>query len=173
MPSLKEIVVNTALSGEELKVVLRDYFERLLTAEGMLTPNAAFGRVSFTLALRLHIDNPWMRDYPATTFKSERASPAAIAEQPSLVALERTPLADPSPDAAKHTTTLHANVESPNAERVRLGIPVPVVVEQRDGTRSVERIKYPKPADDPATDPLHVMDEAEARAAGHNIIEVD
>jgi hypothetical protein len=44
-------------------------------------------------------------------------------------------------------TTVQRTVTSPNAERVREGLPVPIEVRQQDGTKTVERVVYPKPAD--------------------------
>jgi len=170
MPSAREIVLNLALSGDELKEVIRADIDKLLRAEGMLVSNAAFGRVAYTLALKLYLDNPF---FPESTTRLD-SQPASLSQQedsPNLVALERPPL--PASDKlGVGGTVLHREIDSPNMERVRLGIKVPVQVQQQDGTKTIERVKYPPqemPTD--ATDAM-VVDETEAKRRGWNIIEV-
>lgn len=166
MLAAREQVVNTALTGEEFKNVLREGMERLLKAEGMLNSGAAFGRVAFTLALRIHTGNP---SFPVTTTRVDSV-PFADSPTPQV---ERPTSLKGQPNVSTHDSTLHRAVDSPNAERVALGMKVPVVVAQQDGSRKTEGIQYPVPADDPRTDPGHLLTEEEARAAGYNIIDVD
>lgn len=168
MPSAREITLNTALSGDELRQIILADVPRLLAAEGMLASNTAFGRVSYTLALKLHLDNPFFPS-SVTTLPSVPATPQQVEATPALAAIERPPLA-PSSTRAVGGTVAHRDITSPNVERVRLGIPVPVLVEQQDGTKTTERIKYPA-SDASDDDGLRVVDETEARRLGWNIIE--
>jgi len=142
MPAASEIAVNRALSGEELKVVLRAAFEKLLDAEGMLSSHVAFGRVAYDLTIRLHLDNPF---YPQsiTRVESRQASKQEVATDPRLAVIEPPPLDKPHSSPTVAGQTVSQSIESPNAERLRHGIPVPVDVRQQDGTVTTEHIQYP------------------------------
>jgi len=169
MPSSREIVVNTALSGDELRQILLADFPRLLAAEGMLRSNAAFGRVSYTIALRLELDNPFFPE-STTRITSLPVDPKQAEADPTLKALERPPLASPSPDAGSGGTVARRKIDSPNAERLRMGLPVPVLVDQQDGTRSQQYVQYPAPPGSGDTG-LSIVDESKARDLGWNIID--
>jgi hypothetical protein len=169
MPSSREVVINSALSGAELKELIRADIERLLTAEGMLASNTAYGRVAYTLALRLHLDNPFFPQ-STTTLHSQAASVQQIEANPELEALDRPPLGG---NASVGGTVAHRAIASPNQERLRLGLPVPVRTQQQDGSSIIEKIKYPKPDSDTSEQGLTVVDESEARRLGWNIIEVE
>ena len=125
---LNEKVVNKGLSGEELKkVIADDFINRLLPNEGLLSPYVAFGRFGYTITLKLHLDQPELRDYPSITVKGG----------------ESVPLTGPleKPEVAAHTLT--RTIDSPNAERVRFGIPIPITKKGLDGTIQQEMVTYP------------------------------
>ena len=171
MPSSRESVVNLALSGDELKDIIRADIDRLLAADGMLSSNAAFGKVGYTLALKLYTDNPFFAPQ-VTTVVSQPASIQQLEDNPKLASVERPPL----PASEKMTfgeSVLHREIDSPNRERVRLGIPVPVQVQQQDGGRTIERVQYPKQDTQDDDQYVGLVDEAEARRRGWNIIEPD
>ena len=169
MPSSREVVLNLALSGDELKAVIKADVDRLLAAEGMLVSNAAFGKVAYTLALKLYLDNPFFPE-SLTRVDSQPIPAAKMEATPAMVAITRPPL-PPSPTRGVGGTVLHRDIASPNVERVRLGIPIPVLVAQQDGTKTVEKVQYPQP-DPPAEDAyVWTIDETEARRRGYNIIE--
>ena len=142
MPTARETVPNRALSGAELRRILADDFERLLAAEGLLSDHIAFGRVGYDLRLDLHLDNPY---HPESSVerKSRAVAGNIVAGQPELAAIESAPLTDPSADAAVASRRRSRRIVSPNAERVRVGLPVPVEVKQQDGTVTTEAITYP------------------------------
>ena len=142
MPTSRESVPNTALSGDEFKEVIRTRCDQLLANFGILAPNLAFGRVAFTITISLHVDNAMQPEHSTFT-ASRRIATNVVSGNPALAAIEEAPLASPSPDAVVISRTADAKVDSPNAERVRLGLPVPVVVKSADGTRTVEKVKYP------------------------------
>lgn len=125
-PSARETVMNRALSGSELKSLIRADFERLLANDGLLSNHVAYGRISYQIVLRKHLDN-----------SLQRLDESFVDSQPA------PPLADPSPDAIASGDTLTRTISSPNAERVRTGIPIPVAVKQQDGTTTVENVQYP------------------------------
>jgi hypothetical protein len=128
MPTATEKVLNKALSGAELSEILKhDFVDKLLPNEGMLSAYMAYGRVGYEITLRLMLDNPAQRDYPPLT----------------VTGGEALPLADPSPEATVGATTLTRQIDSPNAERVRVGLPIPVETRELDGTKQVQQIKYP------------------------------
>lgn len=142
----RETAVNRPLSGSELKERIRADCDRLIEAEGLLSSSVAYGRVSYELVLRLHV-----RNQPASVTKLMSQivgrNVVAMPGNEHLAAIEPPPLRDasgkPDPDAVASSHTLHRDVTSPNAERVRLGMPVPVETRQQDGTKTTEHIKYP------------------------------
>lgn len=155
MTTVREVITNTALSGAELKTILRNDFDRQLLNEGMLQDYAAFGRVAYEIRLTLHTDNhlfptsvsvqrsrPVGRNLIAGGMRDEEGN--IMAPAPGLAAVESMPLAEPSSDASMGATELRRSIDSPNAERLRNEIPVPVMVDNQDGSKRPETIKYPK-----------------------------
>jgi hypothetical protein len=143
MPTAREVVPNTKLTGSELKTILRADFERLLDNEGMLSAHIAFGRVSYAINLKMHVDNPFHPE-SEIAMASRQVGTNLVAADAKLGAIEPVPLADPSLDASVAATKLQRNITSPNAERVRHGLPVPAIRTQQDGTTITEKITYPK-----------------------------
>jgi hypothetical protein len=163
-PTSRESVPNTALSGGEVREVIRRRCDDLLAEFGILSDQMSFGRIAFTVAITVQVDNAMQREHSITA-ASRRVATNIVAETPGLAAIEPAPLADASPDSVVISLTADSAVDSPNAERVRVGIPVPVMVRQSDGTKTLERIRYPQ--DDAAGEgDFRVRDtSAEARAA--------
>ena len=143
MPTGRETVVNRALSGDELKKLILADCQRLVDNEGMLSPIVAFGRVGYTITLRLHMDNPYVPN-TEITMESKPATIAQVEASPELVALDRIPLIAPSDKAEIGALELTRNIDSPNAERLREGMSIPVQTKQQDGTTQMEQITYPK-----------------------------
>jgi hypothetical protein len=133
MPSGKETIVNKALSGSELKEIIRRKLDRLMDNEGLLNAYVAYGRVGFTLNLKLHLDNMMQRESEIEG-SSDVGTPGT----------EAPPLTDPSPEAIIAGTELDYSIDSPNAERLRHELPVVLDVKQPDGTISQQTVKYPK-----------------------------
>jgi hypothetical protein len=142
MTTAREVAPNKALSGAEIKELLRQDFERLLDNHGMLTDYMAFGRIGYTIAIKLHLDNFLQRD-SSIDMKSRPVAGNLAATRSGLAAVEAPPLEDPSRKAVASGQVLHRDITSPNVERVRAGMPVPVEVNQADGTRTIETVKYP------------------------------
>lgn len=134
MTTSSETVVNKPLSGTEIKEIMRADFDRLLDGEGMLNAYVAYRRLAYTLTLQLHTDNP-MR------LESEvRLSSKPQADAPGI---ESPPLTSPSAESTVAGTRLDRNITSPNEERLRHGLTLPVITRQPDGTTQTEQIKYP------------------------------
>ena len=134
MTTNREIVGNKALSGEEVKTILRAHFDRLLEGEGMLGHYIAYGRLAYTITLQLHTDNPMQRETSISTSSQKRN------DQPGI---EAPPLADASPETVVAGSRLDYAINSPNEERLRHGLTLPVVVRGQDGTTQTEQVKYP------------------------------
>lgn len=126
MPATNEKIVNRALSGTELKSYLQEVFNKLLANEGMLSEHIAFGRVGGSIKLTLHLDNAY---FPESSSTIEFG--------------DKVPLENPSAEAELAEQTATFKMDNPNAERVRLGLKVPVETKQLDGTRQIEHILYP------------------------------
>jgi hypothetical protein len=132
-PTSTEAIVNKKLSGLELREILRADFEHLLDAEGLLSHYIAYGRISYDLTLRLHLDNPYTPE-----------SSVSIASKPQAgTVIEAPPLASPSAKSVVSAQNVHRDIKSPNEERLRHGLTLPVVTTGQDGTIQTEQIKYP------------------------------
>lgn len=151
----REVITNTPLSGAELKILLMNDFIRLLANEGMLQDFAAFGRAAYEIRLTLHTDNHLFPESVSRTNSRVVAKNViqggardsegnVLAPAPHLAAVETFPLKDPSSDASMGATEIRRMVDSPNAERLRNEIPVPVMVDNMDGSKRPETVKYPK-----------------------------
>jgi hypothetical protein len=169
MPASTEVVLNTALTAAELIDILRNDFEKLLKNDGMLSTSTAYGRTAYTIALRIEHGNPFL---PVTTTKVESVpySDQVTQRWPQTKALERPPLQQPVVEGAAGTTTAHRVITSPNQERLRMGLPIPVRRQNQDSTFSVEGIKYPQPEQDEDKG-MSIVDEQTARERGWNIID--
>jgi hypothetical protein len=126
MPTQSEKIVNKALSGDELKSYLAEVFKKLLENEGMMSPHIAFGRVGGSIVLTLHLDNAYFPESKST-----------------IEFGDKVPLENPTTEAEIAEQTATFTMDNPNAERVRLGLPVPVETKQLDGTKQIEHILYP------------------------------
>lgn len=145
MPTASERVPNRALSGDELRKLILADFERLLDQEGALGPHLAYGRVAYDIRLTLHTVNP-LSPTQVTQLASRPRAKQELESAPALSAVEPMPLAKPRVDATLAATTLRREIDSPNAERLRTGMPIPVDMRQTDGTTRTERIEYPPDA---------------------------
>ena len=141
MPTQSEKVVNRALSGDELKSYIREVFNKLLENEGMLSPHVAFGRVGGIIKLTLHLDNAY---FPESSSTIEFG--------------DKVPLDGATAEAEVAEQTASFTMDNPNAERVRLGLKVPVETKQLDGTRQVEHILYPSDMEDLPSQQVEITD---------------
>jgi hypothetical protein len=142
MPTNNERIANTALSGGEVKQLIRADCDTLLAAEGMLSDYVAYGRMGYRLTLALYIDNPHHPRSESHIVSRPHAT-AEIAINPPLAAVETPPLTSPSEESAIGATSLSRNISSPNAERLRANLPIPVAVLQQDGTTIINMVRYP------------------------------
>jgi hypothetical protein len=126
MPTQSEKVVNRPLSGDELKSYIRSVFDKLLDNDGMLSPHIAFGRIGGSIKLTLHLDNAF---FPESSSTIEFG--------------DKIPLTEATAEAEVDQQTATFTMDNPNAERVRLGLKVPVETKQLDGTKQTEYILYP------------------------------
>jgi len=152
---MREIISNMPLSGAELKKILANDFERLMREDGMLQDGMGFGRCAYEIRITLHTDNHL---FPTTVSKTYsraiarnvlqgglRDEQGRISEPASqLAAIEKFPLESPSGEASFGATELARSINSPNVERLRNEIPVPVMVEDQSGSKHPETVKYPK-----------------------------
>ena len=144
MPTQSERIVNTPLTGSELKSYLLGICQRLLDAEGLLSEHIAFGKVSGNIKLTLKLDNAYFPEsITSIDFKKE------------------DPTAPPSPDNEFGQQTATWIMDNPNAERVRLGLKVPVETKQLDGTKQVEHILYPSDMEDVPAQQVEIKDTTE------------
>lgn len=167
VPTSREQIDNRALSGAELKQIIKEDFDSLLANEGLLGDSLAYGRIGFEVILRLHLDNPLLRESESRTH-SRPASRQAIAADPPRAAIESAPplkFPSASEDAIVVAPSVSREITSPNAERVARGMPIPVLVEQPDRTRTTEFVTYPREAAGDVPDATFEDKTREARQA--------
>lgn len=145
MPIASETVPNRSLSAPEVRELLTRDFTRMLDGLSILQSCAAFGRVSWHLKLIIFNEQGVPTDIDLT---SRAEAKNLIEHTPSLAAVESHPLSPVETEGEQLTAinrlarTLSRNVVSPNAERLREGLPVPVDIKQSDGTTRQETISY-------------------------------
>lgn len=164
----RERIPNTPLSGRELRALLVADYERLLDNFGELATTAAYGRVSYVIKLAMHLANPH-HPYADIEITSRPPADDVLAANPALAALEAPPLADPGPESGVAADELRRDIVSPNAERLRAGLPVPVEVRQPAGGTVTEHILYPP--DPAAVDTVTITDVSEAQRVAWHIAE--
>lgn len=142
----REIIPNTPLSGAELKSLIRADFETLLANEGMLTDYIAYGRVGYRIQIGLYIDNP-LSPRSNSHILSRPHPTRAIVDTPSLGAVETPPLLHPTTESTIAAIDISRNISSPNSERLRTGLPIPVLRREQDGSTIQALVKYPAPDD--------------------------
>lgn len=145
MPTANERIANKALTGEEVKQILRKDFEKMIAGEGLLNEYTAYHRLGYRLSLTLHMDNP-ATPKSVTTVESKPEGKNTIEAHPELAAIQSVPLQEPSANLAVSGTELTRNIESPNEERVRHGLEVTMEVKQPDRTVTQEKVTYPPDA---------------------------
>jgi hypothetical protein len=139
----RETVLNKPLTGTEVKELMTRDFERLIANDGMLAPHLAFGRIGWSISISKHLENPYhpeeesiIRSFPTAT--------NLLDANPEQAAIDTYPLSPPvAPDSLIDANTLHRTVDSPNAERIREGLPLDAEVRQLDGTKTIEQVTYP------------------------------
>lgn len=141
MPTQSEKIVNRPLNGLELKSYLLSICQRLLDAEGLLSEHIAFGKVSGNIKLTLKLENAYFPE-SVTSIAFEKEDPTA-------------PVTGEN-EFGQQTATF--TMDNPNAERVRLGLKVPVETKQLDGTKQVEHILYPSDMEDLPAQQVEIKD---------------
>lgn len=165
MPTGRETIINRRLSGSEARQLILADFEALLANEGLLSDHVAYGRIAWEVELKLHVENamsPDSRSWVESATIGGNLQNAA----PQLAAVEAPPLVDPSDDAVIAATQVARAVESPNAERLRTGMPVTLDVKQQDGTTSQQQVTYPVETSEGAASQAVIIDtSAQAHAS--------
>jgi hypothetical protein len=154
MPVASERVPNRSLSTTELRQLLVADFTRLLDNISLLGSCTSFARISWDIQLSLHGDS----GIDQTTKTGLKSRPVAhniisggkldeqrrpMPPRPELAVVGDMPLPSPSPVARFESRLLSRDIDSPNAERLRAGLPVPIERRQNDGTTIVENVEYP------------------------------
>lgn len=174
-PTASEKVPNRALSATELRQLLSTDFERLLDNLSLLQSCSSFARVGWDLRIAIHIDNAMQGEHGIQDRSravagniingSTGATPASRREpRPELAAVTTIPVPDASDSAQLEAKSLHRDVDSPNVERLRNGLPVPIERRQADSTTVLEHVTYPP--DDTLGDGAVVVSDVGHVAAG-------
>jgi len=150
MPTPSETVPNKALSGAELRTIMTERFKHLISQDCMLADHLAYGRISYDITIRLHVDNPFTVGPLVSSIASQPVGRNLLDAMPEMEAVEAgPPLTSPSPEAAISGSRLTHQITSPNRERLAVGLPVPADVRQRDGSIITEQLRYPpQPSDE-------------------------
>lgn len=140
MPASNEIVSNRPLSGSELRQIMLKDVGNILDKDGMFSPHIGYGRVSYEIIIKLHIDNP---SYPNHTSRTVSHNPARNETNEALKHIETAPLKNPSPDAAIAGLKRERVIDSPNHARLEHELPVSITRrDPADGVMKEEQVQY-------------------------------
>ena len=124
MPASNERIPNKPLSGSELKEIILKDVDFVLTRDGMLSHNIAFGRVSYEVRVSIHMDNPLYPEH-ISVILSRAASKQQVEANPSLSSIEPTPpLKNTSDVDVVFSEEIHREISSPNMARIEASMPV-------------------------------------------------
>lgn len=145
-PLASEVVPNKPLSSLEVKDLIKRDFEKMLDNFSVLGSMAAFGRSSWQIKLAFVTENQAhdmfidSRPHPVNIIVGEGRLKRSEPAPEQFKNVESHPLKSALARASNISLTRHAT--SPNAERLRGGLPVPVDVKQSDGQTRQETIQY-------------------------------
>src|SRR5215472_1629342 len=145
-PTASEVVPNKPLVSTELRELMLRDFEKLLDGWSLLNSIASFGRLSWQIKVTLVTEQSTQesviesRQHPVNMIIGEGRLARSVPAPEQYRNVEAHPLKSALARAASRTLT-HA-VTSPNAERLREGLEVPVDVRQSDGQTRQQNIKY-------------------------------
>lgn len=144
MPTSKELVVNRPLRGTELaKIVMADVAS-MLAKDTMLANHIAYGRITYSVRLTLHLDA--QQPYVATAVSRAPSDNQAEAD-PSLLSIATGPtLPDPSKDAYLSSVERTREIQSPNMARIEHGLPVTILAQGEHGHAVEKEVVYPPEA---------------------------
>jgi len=153
-PTASEKVPNRQLSAAELRTLLEADFSRLLDNLSLLQSCSSFARVGWDLRIAIHIDNALQGAHDIGDHSrpvagniingATGATPASRREpRPELAAVTTIPIPDATESAQLEAKSLHREIDSPNVERLRNGLPVPIERKQADSTTVLEQVTYP------------------------------
>jgi hypothetical protein len=118
-PATSEKVVNKALSGAEMKEIIRKDFDRLLDNCGELSHYVAYGKAGWKILLTLQTGNARSPESTSTIVGGDEVEEVTGAKE------------------------LEHQFDSPNQERLIAGMPIPVVTKALDGTTQTQMVQYP------------------------------
>jgi hypothetical protein len=117
-PATSEKVVNKALSGAEMKEIIRKDFDRLLDNCGELSHYVAYGKAGWKILLTLQTGNARSPESTSVIVGGDEVEEVTGAKE------------------------LEHQFDSPNKERLIAGMPIPVVVKGLDGTTQNQMVQY-------------------------------
>lgn len=129
------------LTGEELKKIVLLDVEKMLDMDGMLTGHVAYGRVSFVVTVKFHVDRPVEPTWTNTT-PSRKATVQELDLRPELVSLETFPLPETEEDAVALGMTRAHEIQSSNTARIENGLPIDVITRDQGGSIVERKIMY-------------------------------
>jgi hypothetical protein len=149
MPTHNERVPNKPLTGREVRELITRDTAKLLENFGLLSDHLAFYRISYDIRVRLHVDN--LLDPTSETWTESRPAP---------------PLDHPARDQQIEAIERSRQIVSPNEERLRAGLPIPVTVRNpAERTVAEHDVQYPPQPQLGEGTVREVSVEDEARAA--------
>jgi hypothetical protein len=138
-PTASEAVPNRALDALEVRKLVERDFTKLLDGHSVLASPMSFGRVSWKISLVLTTEEHRM----PIEIDSRPEARNLIAQNPGLAAVTSHPMPSQTDLTKTLTRELERHVTSPNAERLREGLPVPVDVKDKStGATHVEHVQY-------------------------------
>ena len=172
MPAGRESIANTPLAGNEVRDLIMEDTRRMIEAHGLLSSHVAYGRIGYEVIVRLHLANAVFDDMTVSTrglhdtsIKSRPIARNIVQDHDELRAIETPPLAGVDEDTSVVLgEKVTRNITSPNAERLRAGLPIPTMVRNQDGSYRTEFVKREAQPDLGPGDVRIMDDTAAARA---------
>lgn len=127
MPTRNELIPNRPLNGIELKQLILNDVASILNRDGMFREHMGYGRISYDVTIKLHLDNP---SYPEHVIQVASQPPSKQEVQAGNLNRNNTPFPlDPPPTGEEFVDGFkrERTIDSPNQARLEHDMPVTVM----------------------------------------------
>lgn len=143
---MAETQPNRPLAGHELRKIILNDVDNILSQDGMLASHIAYKRAAYVVTVKVMTDNPMITEGSWTTeTRSKTSTPQQIENNESLAAIETFPLAGERTDNALDIGIERGRqIQSPNVSRIDNELPVTIVFRGPDGDVQEDEVIYDK-----------------------------
>jgi hypothetical protein len=129
-----EKISNKPLKGTELAKIIEDDLQRMLLRDGLLSEFIGYGKVAYSVTVKLMMDNPMYPEHTITVrSRTDKNKPE----------FEAGPLKNPTADAVKSGSKRTRTINNPNLVRVKRDMAVTSeFIDPQDGRIKEREIRY-------------------------------